>query len=105
MSPIILGLLLLFTSWNIFILYDASDFKEELLIVNELAGKYGEEYTEDSLATLEKEIKTELVQLNSITAKKASQTFTSAFDFFDQLTYEGQEKYTEEELNTFTIWL
>lgn len=101
LSPIILGLLLLFTSWNIFILYDASDFKEELLIVNELAGKYGEEYTEDSLATLEKEIKTELVQLNSITAKKASQTFTSAFDFFDQLTYEGQEKYTEEELNTF----
>lgn len=101
LSPIILGLLLLFTAWNIFIIYNDSDFKKELAIVNELAGKYGEEYTEDSLALLGEEIKTELVQLNAITEKTASQTFVSALDFFNQLTFEEQEKYTEKELNTF----
>lgn len=47
------------------------------------------------------EIKTELVQLNAITEKTASQTFVSALDFFDQLTFKEQEKYAEEELNTF----
>lgn len=39
LSSIILGLLLLFTAWNIFIIYNGSDFKKELAIVNELAGK------------------------------------------------------------------
>lgn len=101
LSPIILGLLLLFSAWNIFIIYNASDFKEELPVVNEIAKKYGVEYTADSLATMDGELKEALSSLNSITKQKTSQTFDSAFDFFDQLTVEDQEKYTDDELHSF----
>lgn len=101
LSPIIVCLLLLFTGWNIFIIYNASDFKEELPIVNELAGKYGARYTDALLATLDNEITTEVAQMNTITEKKTSQTFAGADDFFDQLTFEEQGRYTEKELDTF----
>ncbi|MBS4196601.1 ABC transporter permease subunit [Lederbergia citri] len=100
-SPIILGLLLLFSVWNVFLVYDSSDFKKELGVVNQIAKKYGIEITEESLMKLEKDLQPELSHLNSITEEKSGQTFEHASDFFAQLNYENQEHFTSKELQSF----
>ncbi|PWA09756.1 hypothetical protein DCC39_12390 [Pueribacillus theae] len=101
MSPIILALLLLFTAWNIFQIYDHSKLKEGLDVANELAKKYGVTFSDESLAKLEEDLKAELADLNAITEKIDSRTFESAFDFFNQLKFEDQERYSKNELHSF----
>ncbi|MBW8350873.1 hypothetical protein K0H71_15675 [Bacillus sp. IITD106] len=100
-SPIILTLLLLFSAWNVFIVYDSSDFKEELGVVNQIAKKYGTEITEKSLGKLDKDMQPELSHLNSITEEKSGKTFEHASDFFAQLNYENQDQFTSKELQSF----
>ncbi len=102
LSPIILGLIFLFSVWNIFVIQTSSDFNEDLSIVNEIVEKYGPEFTDESLEKVNGEITRELAELNSITEKTTSQTFDSAFEFFNQLSYEGQTKYTEKQLQSFS---
>ncbi|MCJ8008731.1 hypothetical protein ACFFF5_08955 [Lederbergia wuyishanensis] len=100
-SPIILALLLLFSAWNVFLVYDSSDFKEELGVVNQIAKKYGTQITDESLLKLEDDLQPGLSHLNSVTQKKSGQTFEHASDFFAQLNYENQELFTSKELQSF----
>jgi len=96
-SPIILALLILFSAYNIYLIYDSSVYKDELHVVNELAETYGVNITDESLSKLDQDLKSDLIDFNMITEKKSSQTFSSAHDFFEQLRFEDQELYTEEE--------
>ncbi|MBS4201654.1 hypothetical protein KHA93_18795 [Bacillus sp. FJAT-49732] len=100
-SPIILSLLLLFSAWNVFLVYDSSDFKEELGVVNQIAKKYGTKITDESLLKLEDDLQPGLSHLNSVTQKKSGQTFEHASDFFAQLSYENQDLFTSKELQSF----
>ncbi|WP_047983747.1 ABC transporter permease [Ornithinibacillus californiensis] len=105
-SPIILFLLLLFTAYNILIVSNSSDFNKELHVANDVANSYGVEITDETLLKMEKDLQEELTHLNNITEEKAGQSFSSAGEFFSQLTYERQEKYSEDQLDSFyTIYL
>lgn len=100
-SPIILILLLLFMAWNVFQIYDHSKYQEGLNVANELAEKYGVNFTEDSLKRVKKDLKVEVAELNSITERKVNQTFDNSFEFFDRLTYENEKYYSKSELQSF----
>ncbi|RDI41352.1 hypothetical protein [Falsibacillus pallidus] len=100
-SPIIIGLLLLFTAWNLFIIFDSSSFNRELSIINKIAGDFGVKITDGSLSRLNEELKMELSQLNAITKKQTGKTFKDTDDFFRQLTYENQDTYTSELQRSF----
>ncbi|WP_042144249.1 hypothetical protein [Paucisalibacillus sp. EB02] len=100
-SPIILFLLVLFTVYNIFLIYNSSDFKKELHIANDIAKNYGLDITDESLLKLENDMQEDLSYLNEITSEKVGQTFTSSGEFFTNLRFEDQETYTEEQLNSF----
>lgn len=100
-SPIILALLILFSAYNIYLIYDSSDFKEELHVANELAETYGVNITDKSLLKLDQDLQKDLADFNMITDKKSSKTFGSAVEFFDQLRFEDQELYTEDEIRFF----
>ncbi|MBS4220117.1 hypothetical protein KHA96_17530 [Bacillus sp. FJAT-49711] len=100
-SPIILFLLLLFTIWNVFLVYNSSDFKEELEVVNQIAQEYGIAITDESLSRIQEGFAADLAYLNSITEEKGGQTFEHAADFFNQLSYENHDLYTNSELQSF----
>jgi hypothetical protein len=83
-SPVILCLLLLFSAWNVFVIYNHSFLKEELQLVNQIIEKDGAAFSDGSLAKLKKDLDAELAQLNSLYNKQNGQTFEHASAFFDQ---------------------
>ncbi|MEK5038508.1 hypothetical protein [Sporosarcina sp. FSL K6-3457] len=92
-SPILIGLLLLFIAFNIFVIMNNSYFKDELKVANELIEKYGREITDQSLLQFEKDLQANLIQLKEITG----QQFSSVYDFVEQLPYEKRELYSEKD--------
>lgn len=90
-SPILIGLLLLFTAYNIFVIVSNSYFKEELKVPNQLVEKYGRHITAESLRQFDKDLQVDLSQLEKITG----QEFSSVYDFLDGLNYENRELYSE----------
>ena len=76
-SPILIGLLLLFTAFNIFVMMGNSYFKDELKVANGLVEKYGKKITDESLLQFEKDLQADLTQLKVITG----QQFSSVYDF------------------------
>lgn len=100
-TPIILSLLLLFISFNIFLIHNHSYLKEELKTANQLAKKYGTKLNDDALARLETDIQYERKQMNAIAEKKISKTYSSAMDFFKEV-YKHEESFSKKEWNFFT---
>ncbi len=96
-SPIMIALLLLFSFYNLFLIYTYADHRDELTVVNELVDSYGHEITAESLQQLELDLQQELTSLNDRTAKEIGQTFASANEFFEQLSYEDERLFNEEE--------
>lgn len=92
-SPILIGLLLLFTAFNILIIMGNSYFKDELKVANQLVEQYGRQITDQSLIQFEKDLQVDLAQLKKITG----QEFGSVYDFIEQLPYEKRELYSEQD--------
>ncbi len=90
-SPILIGLLLLFTAFNIFVIVSNSNFKDELKVVNELVERYGRQITNQSLIQFKEDLQVDLAHLEKITGKE----FSSVYDFLDELNYEDHELYSE----------
>jgi len=90
-SPILIGLLLLFTAFNIFVIVNNSYFKDELKIADQLVEKYGREITDQSLHQFEKDLQVDLLKLEKITG----QDFSSVYDFLDGLNYEDRDLYDD----------
>lgn len=100
-SPVILLLGLLFLSWNVYLVMNASDAKEELRVVNDIAGTFGTEIKDDSLQGLQQEIALGMKGLNAIAQEKSGKTYEHAGDLFADLSNGRQHSYTEEELQSF----
>lgn len=92
-SPILLGLLIIFSAFNIFMIVSNAYFKDELQIANELSKTYGLEITEDSLQQFEQDLQTDLTKLTAITGGK----FDSIYVFLEGLKMEDYDLYTEDE--------
>ncbi|KAA0967006.1 hypothetical protein FQ087_05615 [Sporosarcina sp. ANT_H38] len=91
LSPILVGLLLLFTAFNIFLIVNNSYFKDELKVANRLVENYGREITDLSLNQFEKDLQVDLVKLEKIIGQELS----SVHEFLDGLNYEDHELYSE----------
>ncbi|WP_342511615.1 hypothetical protein MKY34_14050 [Sporosarcina sp. FSL K6-1522] len=92
-SPILIGLLLLFTAFNIFIIVGGSHFKDELKVANQLVEKYGRYITDGSLQQFEKDLQADLAQLEELTGQQSN----SVYDFIEQLPYEERELYSRDD--------
>lgn len=101
-SPILIVLILLFTAYNIFLIFSNSYFKEELTVANELAKEYGVQITDESLQRFKQDLQTDLAKLNEMTRHHTSQEFTTVYEFLDTLGYEDHDLYSEEEWAIFT---
>lgn len=92
-SPILLGLLVIFSAFNIFMIVSNTYFKDELRTANELSKTYGLEITEDSLQQFEQDLQTDHSKLTAITGGK----FDRIYDFLEGFKMEDYDLYTEDE--------
>ncbi|ALC91346.1 hypothetical protein AM500_17230 [Bacillus sp. FJAT-18017] len=97
-SPVIASLLIIFTVYNIFLIYDHSFFRDEIAVVNEVIGIYGTDITPDSIAAFENEYDSALENLNVLAQKKLSKTYQDASSFFTDISTDSNQTFTEAEL-------
>ncbi|GKV54763.1 hypothetical protein NCCP2222_07100 [Sporosarcina sp. NCCP-2222] len=93
MSPVIIGLFLLFTAFNLLVIFNSSDHREELKIVNEIIDTYGREITPSSLELFKIDIQNDLLELEQLSGKR----YDSVYDFLEGLDMEAYERYSEKE--------
>lgn len=98
MSPVIIGLFLLFTAFNLLVILNSSDHKDELKIVNEIIDTYGREITPSSLELFKKDIQSDLKELEQLTGKR----YDSVYDFLEGLDVEAYERYSDKEKTFIT---
>lgn len=100
-SPILIGLIILFMFYNLFLIFDRSQMKEELKVVNQLAETYGIQITDEVIKKYNESLQTDLRKLNEITRKRTGQEFSSIDNFLDTLRNKDVEHYSDEERDFF----
>lgn len=100
-SPILIVLILLFTTYNIYLILSYSYFKDEITVANELAKTYGLNITDESIQRFEQDFHRDIKKLNEITEKHTSQEFTSVNQFLDTFRYEDHNLFSEEDWTIF----
>lgn len=100
-SPILIVLILLFTTYNIYLILSNSYFKDEITVANELAKTYGLNITDGSIQRFEQDFHRDIKKLNEITEKHTSQEFTSVNQFLDTFRYEDHNLFSEEDWTIF----
>ncbi|MGG3890967.1 hypothetical protein [Metabacillus fastidiosus] len=96
-SPVILSLIGIFISFNLFIIYSYSHVKEELGILTKLVDQFGYELNEETMYDFNLFYNKQLKKLNEITPK----TYGSAAEFFNKNKVIDEEHYSKEELTFF----
>ncbi|WP_440896434.1 hypothetical protein ACS127_00075 [Amphibacillus sp. Q70] len=100
-SPVLIGLILLFMVFNIYLIFSHSYFKEELTVANAIARDYGTKITPESLEEFKQDQQKNLVQLHQITGKHTEQEFSSINEFLDSLPPSDYDMYSEAEWAIF----
>jgi hypothetical protein len=98
-SPVVIGLIATFISFNIFIIFSSTYFNSELKILNKIVDKFGYEINDDMIANFGLYYKRKLKELNKITLEKESKTYESATVITNN--YNQYEIYNKEELEFF----
>ncbi|QTD41266.1 hypothetical protein [Sporosarcina sp. Te-1] len=93
MSPVIICLFLLFTGFNLLVIFNSSDHKDELKMVNQIIDLYGREITPSSLKKLKDDIQNDLSKLEQLAGKR----YDSVYDFLEDLDMKEYERYSKQE--------
>ena len=80
-SPIIIGLFILFTAFNLFLMLGERHMKDELGVLNTIVAQTGHDMNGDGYEALGAYYTNELAKMNSITQEKIGQTYESAVEF------------------------
>ncbi|WP_078555178.1 hypothetical protein [Bacillus alkalicellulosilyticus] len=100
-SPSILVLILLFITFNLFIVFEHRGMREELLTVTHLVDLYGVEINENMIQKIEKDYEVALQTVKKLSSERASVPFQSAGEFFE-IYYQNETLFSEEEKSFFT---
>lgn len=103
-SPILIGLLVLFSAFNIFLIVSDSYFKDELQVANELSKTYGLEITDGATGKLERDIQADFVKVTEITGENAAD-FLSQLQMIDEDLYSKEEHLFFQELQLKEVYL
>ncbi len=80
-SPIIIGLFMLFTAFNLFLMLSERHMKDELRVLNTIVAQTGHDMNGEGYEALGEYYTNELAKMNSITQEKIGQTYESAAAF------------------------
>ncbi len=91
-SPVLIGLLIVFIAYNLFIILGSSAHKEELYTINGIIDQYGLDITASSLDDFEQDIQDDLAKLSA----SAGQDIDSIHAFLDGLPFEEKQNYLKD---------
>lgn len=100
-STVLIGTLLLFMVFNLFLVLDHNYTRDELLVLNQLVDELGYEINDEMIANFQELYGDELKKMNEITNDKASKTYGDVGTFFEEVRndYDLYHLYTDEELD------
>lgn len=101
-SPIIIALLVLFITFNSFIIFDNSYFKDELKVLNKIVDRFGYKIDDEMVAEFEEYYDSRLKRLNKIAEEKVSKEYNSITEFYKENPYDIEDIYTKNEVEL--IW-
>ncbi len=102
LSPVILSLFVVFTAFNLFLIYENAYIKEDLQKVNQIASKYGTEINDDMLKNMQSDYEAKLEKVNELTSSVVSKTYLSMSELFADRSFYLPEKFSEKELDFFS---
>lgn len=82
-SPILVALLIIFISFNIFMIYENSYYKEELKVLNKIVRRLGYKIDDQMEVDFGNYYNDEIKKLNEITYEKTGKTYKKVSDFFE----------------------
>ncbi|MDE3838832.1 hypothetical protein C0966_05485 [Bacillus methanolicus] len=86
-SPIVITLLILFTAFNIFIIYQHAPMREDMSRINRIIDDNGTLMDEKGRKNLKNSYEKELASWNRLAEKKTGKTYESASEFFEPENY------------------
>lgn len=101
-SPIIIALLVLFITFNSFIIFNNSYFKDELKVLNKIVDRFGYKIDDEMVAEFEEYYDSRLKRLNKIAEEKVSKEYNSITEFYKENPYDIEDIYTKNEVEL--IW-
>lgn len=100
-SPIVVALTMIFILFNVFVIYEKSYMKKDLLIINNIIEEFGYEIDDSMLNSMNIKYKKDLDKFNEMTIDKFEKTYDTVADFIDSneyfLNYYDESKFTAEE--------
>lgn len=102
LSPVILALLVLFVSFNFFLIYENRYIKDDLRKVNQLANTYGTEINDEMLKNMQSDYEGKMVKVNEITNKTLGKTYQNMTDIYRDKSFYFPEKFSEKEMRFFS---
>ncbi|MCR1899150.1 ABC transporter permease subunit [Irregularibacter muris] len=100
-SPVIIGLIVLFITFNFVLIFQHNYIGDELPIINELVNKLGYEINDEMLGNFQDYYGDKLKKMNEMTYTKTSKTYVNVGSFLEEVesNYGLYKVYTDEELD------
>lgn len=101
-SPIIIMLTLLFIGYNLFIIFDQLPIRIEISIINQLFEKHGTKIDLKTINSISDDYTSELEKMNNMLNDKISKTYWTAEEFFNDISYDKHQIFTQKEMQIAT---
>jgi len=99
-SPVMIGLIAIFIAFNIFIIFDGTQSRSELKILNKIVDKFGYKINDKMMVGFKLYYNDQLKKLNETTFEKTSKTYKSATELFSH-DYNSGNIYKKEDIEFF----
>ncbi len=98
-SPIVMGLILVFITFNIFVICSNTYYNDDLKVLNKIVDKFGYEINDSMLNNFQRYYEDELKKVNEITYAKTAKTYSSAGELLQD--HSRYEFYSKEQQSFF----
>lgn len=98
-SPIVIGLILVFIAFNIFIIFSNTYYNDDLKVLNKIVDKFGYEINDSMLNNFQMYYEDELKKVNEITYAKTAKIYSSAGELLQD--YSSYGLYSKEQQSFF----
>ncbi|ANY68396.1 hypothetical protein BBD42_19400 [Paenibacillus sp. BIHB 4019] len=106
LSPVILALLALFLAFNLLYIMQQAYKRQDMAVLNTMAGQFGVRITNQMLAELEQYEQQQLAEMNTLTNERAGKVNAQPDDFFaydnlNEVVYQQPGLFLESEIASF----
>ncbi len=101
LSPIIIALIVIFTGFNFFLIYENAYIKDDLRNVNQIASIYGTEIDKEMLERMRNDYEARMKKVNEQTKTVLAKSYQNMNEFYSDHSFYLPEKFSEKEIQFF----